>query len=278
MDVLAEFAKAYLIPGSVSFLILGLLIGTLLLYVSKHTRRYGSGLLGFLAVVYLILSIPAVARSYERLLSDDSQPIERVADAQGAEAIVILGGGSVTYRAPGGEINELSDASSLRVLEGARLYRLLGELPVIVSGGAAELIGVPTPETIPMVQELVDAGVPEEQIVLESRSDSTLGQAEELKRLLNARGIERFVLVTSPIHMRRSLSVFRAQGLAPVPSPARQHSSGHVVDRGGVFPHPDALAASQSALREALATAYYWSRGWINFSSAQVSIRPLASP
>lgn len=278
MGVLAEFAKAYLIPGSVSFLLLGLLVGTVLLYVSSSTRRFGSGLLGFLAAVYLILSIPAVARSYERLLEDETQPIERAADAHGAQAIVILGGGSVTYRARGLEINELSDATSLRVLEGARLYQLLGELPVIVSGGASELLGVPTPETVPMVQELVNAGVPADDIVLESRSGSTQEQAQEIKRLLEAREIERFVLVTSPIHMRRSLAVFRAQGMDPVPSPASQHSSGHAVDRGGLVPHPDALAASQAALREALATAYYWSQGWIELGSAEVTLRPLATP
>lgn len=278
MSVLFEFFKAYLIPGSITFLLIGVLAGTVLLYLGGSARRWGSGLLGFLAVLYLILSIPLVARSYERLLSDGSAPLERAAEAQGAGAIVILGGGSVTYRARGGEINELSGASSLRVLEGARLYSLLGDLPVIVSGGASELLGVPTPESVPMMQELVDAGVPTSRIVLESRSGSTREQAEEVKRLLDARQIDRFVLVTSPIHMRRSLAVFRAQGMNPIPSPANQHSSGHVVERGGILPHPDALAASQAALREALATAYYWSQGWIELSRPEISLRVPEAP
>lgn len=278
MSVLSEFLKAYLIPGSVSFLLIGLLVGAILLYLSDSTRRWGTGLISFLAVVYLILSVPLVARSYERLLADGSRPIQRASEAQGAGAIVILGGGSVSYRASGGEINELSGASSLRVLEGARLYSLLGELPVIVSGGASELLGVPTPESVPMMQELVDAGVPTSQILLESRSGSTREQAQEIKRVLEARQIDRFVLVTSPIHMRRALAVFRAQGLNPIPSPASQHSTGHVVARGGILPHPDALAASQAALREALATAYYWSQGWIELSAPQVSLQLPTSP
>lgn len=266
MSVLSEFAKAYLIPGSVSFLLIGLLAGMVLLYISKSTRRWGSGLLGFLAVVYLILSVPAVARSYERLLADRSTPIESAAQARGAEAIVVLGGGSVTYRARGGEISELSDASALRVLEGARLHALLGDLPVIVSGGASELLNVPTPESVPMSQELIELGVPSSDIVLESRSGSTFEQAEEIGRVLEARGIERFVLVTSPIHMRRALAVFRLQGLDPVPSPSSQHSGDHVVDVGSVIPHPDALSASQSAIREVLAIVYYWSQGWMEMA------------
>jgi uncharacterized SAM-binding protein YcdF (DUF218 family) len=239
------------------------IVGTVLLHASRSTRRWGSGILGFLAILYLILSIPAVARSYERLLTDSSQPIGSSADARGAEAIVVLGGGSATYRALGAEINELSDASSLRVLEGARLYRLLDGLPVVASGGASELDGLLTPESVPMQQELVDAGVPMDMILLESRSGNTLEQAENLADLLEARQMDRFILVTSPIHMRRAIATMHAQGLDPIPSPSSQHTDGHSVSRGGILPSPGALEASRVALREALALVYYWVQGWI---------------
>jgi uncharacterized SAM-binding protein YcdF (DUF218 family) len=263
MDIILEVFKAYLIPGSLTFLALGVIVGSVLLHASKSTRRWGSGILGFLAVLYLILSIPAVARSYERLLSEGSEAIRSRSDAAGAEAIVVLGGGSATYRARGMEINELSDASSLRVLEGARLYHMLDELPVVVSGGASELVGVFTPESVPMQQELVAAGVPTEMILLESRSGSTREQAENLAVLLEARELDRFILVTSPIHMRRSLATMRSEGLDPIPSPSSQHSDDHPVIRGGILPNPAALDASRVALREAIALFYYWVQGWI---------------
>ncbi len=278
MDAPFEFLKAYLIPGSLTFLLLGLFVGVILMYASKSTRRWGSGLLGFLAAAYLILSIPAVAHSYELLLEDDSRPIQSAAEARGAQAIVVLGGGSVTYRAPGGEINELSDASALRVLEGARLYHLLGDLPVIVSGGSTELLGVPTPESVPLMQEMVDAGVPADAIVLESRAGSTQEQAIQIRRLLEVRGISQFVLVTSPIHMRRALGAFRAQGLNPIPSPSSQHGSGSIVDRHGIFPHPEALNASQAALREALALGYYWTQGWVELGKPELTISLPSNP
>lgn len=257
-----EIVKAYLIPGSLEFLLIAFILGVILLFAHRETRVWGSSLLAFLAVLYFLLSLPLTARTFERILTDRSTPIRSVEEAGGAESVVILGGGSATFRAGGNEINELSDATALRVLEGARLYKLLDDPSVVVSGGADGLVDALTPESVPMQQELEDLGVPLDRIQLESLSGSTLEQAEALSKLLEARGIEDFVLVTSPIHMRRALATMRAQGLDPVPSPSAQHSEGHTVERGSVLPNPAALHASRQAIREGLAVLYYWANGW----------------
>jgi uncharacterized SAM-binding protein YcdF (DUF218 family) len=263
MDLPIEFIKAYFIPGSPSFLLVGLLLGVILIYLSPSTRKWGDILLGALAVLYLLLSMPIVARGLEHALLDGSQPIQDPGEAVGAETIVVLAGGSVTYRARGGEINELSDATSLRVLEAVRLFRLLGEADVLVSGGGGAEVGILTPESVPMLEELVAAGVPVDRIRLESQSGSTREQAVNLSGLMSASGNPTFVLVTSPIHMRRALAALRAEGLEPVASPSAQHSEGHVVNSGGLIPHPAALDASESAMREALALGYYRLQGWL---------------
>jgi len=263
MDLPIEFIKAYFIPGSETFLLLGLLVGIILIYSSTATRKWGDALLGALAVLYLLLSMPIVARGLEHALLDGSQPIREASEAGGAHTIVVLAGGSVTYRAQGGEINELSDSTSLRVLEAVRLFKLLGEAEVLVSGGAGEEVGILTPESVPMLEELVAAGVPMDRVRLESQSGSTREQAVNLAGLMSASGSPNFVLVTSPIHMRRALAALRTEGLDPVPSPSAQHSEGHVVISGGLIPHPAALAASEAALREALALGYYRLQGWV---------------
>ncbi|MFV1858934.1 MAG: YdcF family protein [Anaerolineales bacterium] len=262
MEAIFEIFKAYLIPGSFEFLLIGFFLGVVLLFAHRDTRLWGSSLLAFLAVLYFLLSLPLTARTFERALRDGSQPIRTVEEAGGAEAIVVLGGGSATFRAGGNEINELSGATALRVLEGARLYDLLDNPAVIVSGGADELLEALTPESIPMQQELLDLGVAPDRIRLESLSGNTLEQAEQLSKLLEANEIEDFILVTSPIHMRRALATMRAQGLDPIPSPSSQHSEGHIVERGGLLPHPGALRASHAAIREGLATLFYWLNGW----------------
>ncbi len=262
MDAFFEILKAYLIPGSFEFLLIGVFVGVILLFAHKETRVWGSSLLAFMAVLYFLLSLPLTARTFERVLRDGSQPLQTRDESGGAEAIVVLGGGSATYRAGGNEINEISDATALRVLEGARLYQLLDEPAMIVSGGADELNQVLTPESVPMQQELRDLGVATDRIYLESVSGSTREQAERLSKLLDAYEIENFVLVTSPIHMRRALAAMRAEGLDPVPSPSSQHSAGHIVEKGSVIPHPAALRASRDAVREAMAVLYYWISGW----------------
>ncbi|MFQ5943003.1 MAG: YdcF family protein [Anaerolineales bacterium] len=262
MDAIFEIFKAYMIPGSFEFLLVGFMLGVVLLFAHRETRVWGSSLLAFLAVLHFLLSLPLTARTFERILRDRSQPVRTVEEAAGVEAIVVLGGGSATFRAGGNEINELSDVSALRVLEGARLYKLLGHPAVVVSGGSDELIDALTPESIPMQQELLDLGVAAEHIHMESTSGSTLEQAQQISKLLDANEYGEFVLVTSPIHMRRSLATMRAMGLDPVPSPSNQHSEGHAVERGGLLPHPSALRASHAAIREGLAALFYWLNGW----------------
>ena len=262
MDAIFEIIKAYMIPGSFEFLLIGFILGVILLFAHRETRIWGSSLLAFLAVLYFLLSLPLAARTFERILRDQSEPVRTVEAAKGAEAIVVLGGGSATFRAGGNQINELSGASALRVLEGARLYELLDHPAVVVSGGTDELADALTPESVPMQQELVDLGVELEHITLESISGDTHEQARQLGELLEANEFEDFILVTSPIHMRRALSTMRAEGLDPVPSPSSQHSEGHVVESGGILPHPSALRASHAAIREGLAVLFYWLNGW----------------
>jgi uncharacterized SAM-binding protein YcdF (DUF218 family) len=142
------------------------------------------------------------------------------------------------------------------------VYALLGDPIVFASGGEAEEGGVDNPESAAVRDVLVGAGVPEERILLESDSTDTHEQALELAPLLRDRSAERFVLVTSPTHMRRSLGAFRDQGLDPIPSTAEQRSETSTTPPAWL-PYPEALRASTAALREVMALAYYGVRGWL---------------
>jgi len=213
--------------------------------------------------MYLALSSPLAARALEGALDLDLESAGGSPTEPAALAIVVLGGGTVSYRTASGTISELSDSTSLRLLEGVRLYGLLNDPWLIVSGGSPAGDEDVPPETEPMVQELLDAGIPAERIRTDPLSGSTREQAVNLAVLLRELRAEPFLLVTSPIHMRRALASFRAEQLAPVPAPSAQHALGHPVLSGGWLPHPAALNASQAALREALALGYYWLRGWL---------------
>jgi len=80
--------------------------------------------------------------------------------------------------------------------------------------------------------------------------------------MLAERGIGRFVLVTSPTHMKRAMRALRAVGLDPVPSPTPLRG---MTERSpwSLVPDHESLAVSDEATYDVLATFYYRLRGWL---------------
>jgi uncharacterized SAM-binding protein YcdF (DUF218 family) len=132
---------------------------------------------------------------------------------------------------------------------------------VIVSGGVTDKTPGAAPESDAFVTAVMALGVPAERIVTESESHNTHEEAVALKRILDERHISRFVLVTSPLHMSRSLATFAVQGLFPIPSPAPLYA-----DRGPepflLMPNEASFEVSDGAVYEWLARSFYWLRGW----------------
>ena len=185
--------------------------------------------------------------------------IESRQQAAGAQAVVVLGGGIHSYLADGLAIDDMQ-SSALRVMEAARVYKLLADPVVIVSGGPTELIYPPRPEALACRDAMIRLGVPANRVLIEDRSRSTRDQAVFIKAMLIERRIDRFVLVTSPVHMGRSLAAFRSVGLAPIPSasaPWSEQLQGFWWEPRGEF-----LNLSDEAAYESLAWLYYWFRGW----------------
>jgi uncharacterized SAM-binding protein YcdF (DUF218 family) len=257
MEQLVEFIKTYLLPGSFSFLLLGLILGITLLFLRGKASRWGKGLLISLTLAYLLMSVPIIPHSLETLLSNPYSPVQFPDELGDIQAIVILGGGGTTYERENQRLESMSESTSLRVLEGARLYQMLGQLPVFVSGGAAETTGARVPQSKIMANALIGLGVVEGDILEEPRSGNTYEQAIIVGEMLMDEGIEAFLLVTSPTHMYRSLATFRAQGLSPEAAISMQHSPHHPVSRQSFFPSNDALGASQMVFRELMALFYY---------------------
>ncbi len=262
LDGFIQFIKDYLIPGSSTFLVIGAAIGMILLYSGVRGSKWGKVWLTTLVVFYWIVSTPLGAIALETGLSGNSESVETALEAEDAEAVVILGGGSANLRARGEVFSILIGASALRGMEGIRLYELLDEPLMIVSGGSNPFLGGGIPESVLLLDMLLEAGVPRERIVLESTSQSTREQAKKIKPLLDDHGIKSFLLVTSPIHMSRSVAVFKAHGMIPIPSPSALRSEGF-KSTIAILPSWIALDASQSAMREYMALGYYWVRGWL---------------
>ncbi len=263
MDEIVLLFKSYLLPGSMSLLLIGLMIGVGLLLAGDRGRTLGRVWLIGLLAGYWVLATPAFASSLEDWLSRGYSPITSAQQAAGAQAIVVLSGGSASIEGPAGRVDALSEASAVRLLEGVRLYRMLDEPWVVLSGGPPGDNAAATPEAVAMQRELVRLGVPPERILVEMASEDTHAQAQHIQPLLASQGVDEFVLVTSGWHLRRSMGAFLQAGMTPIPSAAGGRSLGAEEAGLSFLPSEAALARSRSLTRELIALQYYRLRGWM---------------
>jgi uncharacterized SAM-binding protein YcdF (DUF218 family) len=115
-----------------------------------------------------------------------------------------------------------------------------------------------------MRRALVQLGILDSKIVVESASPTTHDEAVLIAPMLRSLGVTRSVLVTSDIHMRRSLGTFRSAGLSVVPAIAPDPFAAESKVRWAL-PTDDGLRLSKSVIHESLGMAYYGLRGWWRF-------------
>ncbi len=254
------FLKDNLHPSHITCALVLLTPGTVMLFLpslARWGRRWVAAVLGF----YLLLSNPIAVSVLARTLTG-YHPIASAADARGARVVVLLGAGSVNLRASGRQLLLALPDAGMRVLEAARLSDLLDGAFVIASGGVTDPEPGAPPESFALQRALVEAGVRPDRILLESESQNTHDEAIFVKRILAERGLTDFVLVTSPLHMRRSLLTFEAQGMHPIPSPSLL-----VPERSTPvswwLPNDVWLRVADAVIYEWLARGYYWWRGWL---------------
>ena len=256
-----DFLKQTLRPSQISCVLALLTPGVLLLFVPP-LARWGRRWLAIVALFYWTLSTPAGTGLLVRTLQGPYQPLISADQARGARVVVMLGSGSMNLRASGRQLSAVTGDAGLRVLEAARLFDLLGGPLVIASGGVTEHDPAAAPESVALQSALMAVGVPSERILLESESRNTHDEAVIIKRMLAERGVTTFILVTSPLHMTRSLRTFEREGMHPIPSPAQL-----IPDRSRpdplLLPNDLWLSLGDLAIYEWLARGYYWWRGWL---------------
>jgi len=228
------------------------------------TRRTASAaprrLLWAMVVVLYLASTPIGSNLMLASLHHGLSSIQTREDAHGAEAVVILSGGVSTLRGGGQILTELSTASALRVLEGARVFKLIDAKLAVVSGGIADPRVELKPEAQHMADALMQAGVPAEKIALDLEATDTFDHPRTVRRILDAHHVGQFVLVTSPEHMRRALAVFRRAGFDPVPSMSLVRSD-HLKPPPWLVPNDDSRLLSNSCVYEYFGWLYYFVRG-----------------
>ena len=209
-----------------------------------------------------MFSSQAVSQLLLRSLEDryPQAPVESIAKA---DAIVVLGGGTSGGPAAPGQAPGLAENSD-RLLFAARLFRA-GKAPLIVfSGGTIPFLGSRPKgsEAESAAQLLKEWAVPNQAILLETRSRNTRENALFSRQILQGRGASHILLVTSAFHMPRASAAFRKLGFQVTPAPADFQTRD---DEGPLLlflPDAQSLADSERALKEWLGMLVYRLRGW----------------
>lgn len=189
-----------------------------------------------------------------------------------AGIIVVLGGGTEPALAPRAtvEVNSAGD----RILYAARLFHEGKAEKILLSGGNISWLSSSTSTPADdMAEILAQLGVPPEAILIQTQSENTHDDAVLSTEMLDELGAKRIILVTSAIHMPRSVALFKQLGVEVIPAP----TDFTVTEAGwdslitgnigtqliNLIPNASSLALTTNALKEYLGLLVYGLRGWL---------------
>jgi uncharacterized SAM-binding protein YcdF (DUF218 family) len=247
MFTLIYLVRQAVLPPTVILLLL--LAGFLLGRGSR--RRVGMAVLALGIVLYTGLSLRPTAHL---LLAPLEAPYPPLApDKVPHQGTIVVLGGGIWSRTDLPAASQLSRTSVRRLAEAVRIYHLMGEAEIVVSGGKGNPF-LPLAEAPVMRDFLVSLGIAEGKIIVEADSRTTFENVERLRNLPLRRPL---ILVTSASHMLRALGVFNALGEEPLPAPCDRRGLWEAHDPSSYLPSAEALGASTSAVYEYLGLAWY---------------------
>jgi uncharacterized SAM-binding protein YcdF (DUF218 family) len=196
-------------------------------------------------------------RKYDKFEINRLSATPRADNESDIKFVVVLAGGHISDP----ELPLLSQINSsplVRLIEGIRIYRNYPGAKLLLSGGGAF---DPIYEAEVMASVAREMGVPERDIILETKSRDTKDEAMFIKPIV---GNEPFVLVTTASHIPRSMALFKKLGMDPIPSPighSVRDSDGQGPIIFSIFPSTSNLKKSELAIYEYLGMTWAKLRG-----------------
>lgn len=248
--LLKTLAAQLIMPLPITFALLAL--GGLL-YWGRY-RQAGAVSVGLGVVVLFLASWGPVAERLLAPLETRHAPIGSEVDESllvgeaSVDAIVVLGGGWQP-NAPYASTSRLNDSSSMRLVEGIRLWRQAPRLPLIVTGASRRAGEAPVAEGY--AEAAGALGVPDFAIQVLDWPTDTGREASAVRERLGVGA--RVLLVTSASHMPRAMRHFETVGLSPVAAPTHYLGEYHEPNRLSYWiPSARHLRKTERAIYEAL--------------------------
>lgn len=207
MFLFKKIVSAFLLPIPIGLFLL--LIAFIYLMFNSYKK---AKVFSFLALLWFaLLSFQPVS---DAILKPLENAYPSLIETPKVQYVLVLGSGHKSD-------DELSISSQIkmvginRLVEGIRHYKNLENAKLIVSG-----YGGYDENTHASMQEklAISLGVKKEDIIRLDTPKDTFMEALESKKIIMD---EKFILVTSASHMKRSMLLFQKQGLNPIASPTQ---------------------------------------------------------
>jgi uncharacterized SAM-binding protein YcdF (DUF218 family) len=247
MSALYEIIKRLVLPPG---FILVLLLAGFGLSLWRF-RRLGRVVLSLGVLFLYLLSIAPTADLLMGPLESRYQPLSPERMPRIGTLVVLSGGASATNDLP--LWSRLTASSTKRVLEAVRLYDLMDNPTVVISGGSGNPF-VEVSEAALMRELLLNLRIPDRRILMEGKSSNTFENAAGVKRLPLKPPL---ILITSASHMDRALRVFKGLDMTPLPAPCDYRARWSADDPLRFLPAEGALAVSTAAIYEYVGTFWY---------------------
>jgi uncharacterized SAM-binding protein YcdF (DUF218 family) len=181
-------------------------------------RQQGLRLAWIAAFLLVILGLSPLS-SWAMWPLEARFPIPQIASGSRDYAgIIVLGGGEDGVNSANRgqlHINEAGD----RITTGSTLAMRLPEARLIFTGGVGAVLQRGPGGASAVRDYWLSIGIPASRLVIEDKSRNTYENATMTRDLLAPKRGERFLLVTSAMHMPRSMGIFRQAGFDVVAYP-----------------------------------------------------------
>ena len=221
-----------------------LIIISYIFYKNKKIKFFQPLLIVGLIIIYL----PSITPIQRILFKSIHVNSFKISELNQIDAIVVLGG------------------EPARSISGIRLYNKNIAPFIIMTGGSGNIFQESQSESDRMTDFLIEFGVEKNSILSEKKSRNTRENALFSKKIMDKHNIKKIALVTSNIHMKRSIKVFEKLDYDVFPYNSqifRIPKKNNKFDPFVLFPNVENLFVSTQIIYEYFALFLYKIIGWI---------------
>lgn len=257
---MTEFLRNFLLAltSPTSWIGICLILGLILLWTKK--QKIAKILLTIGISFFVLFSFDPVVEILLNQLENkySAFKVENLNPTDKVKYVLVLAGGYIEQPDTHPLSTKLGRSTNIRVIEGIKVYRELPGSKLIFTGkGWAQMS-----EAQAMKKFAVSLGVNPDDIITENESTNTIDHTIYLKDIIKD---DQFVLVTSALHMPRSMALFTKAGYHPIPAPTGHLLTGQYKLLNVKVPLPtgDNLQAVDMVFNEYASTILAWVKGKI---------------